>query len=126
MNILIVDDHENIRRLLKEWLKEEFPQCGFLEAACAREAIDCCCAMTPDLIIMDINLPEIDGINATTHIKTIHPDVPVVILTIHGDDVYREAALKAGASGYVVKDKLHDDLIPLLTGLLQKQDRIRL
>jgi two-component system, NarL family, invasion response regulator UvrY len=126
MTILIVDDHEHIRRLLKEWLKEEFPRCGFLEAACAKEAISyCCCEESPDLVIMDINLPEIDGINATMQIKNIQPDIPVVVLTIHGNGVYREAALKAGASGYVVKDKLHEDLIPLLAGLLQKQDHIR-
>lgn len=124
MKVLIVDDHKNIRRLLKEWLKDEFPYCGFFEAACAKEAIDYCCGTSPDLVIMDINLPEMDGIDATSRIKTIYPDLPVVILTIDGDDIYRRAALKAGASGYVVKDRLHEDLVPLLSTLLQKQDRI--
>jgi len=124
MKVLIVDDHKNIRRLLKEWLKDEFPYCGFFEAACAKEAIDYCCGTSPDLVIMDINLPEIDGIDATSRIKSIYPDIPVVILTIHGEDVYRRAALKAGASGYVVKDRLHEDLVPLISTLLQKQDRI--
>jgi len=124
INVLIVDDHKNIRRLLKEWLKEEFPYCGFLEAACAKEAINYCSEASPDLVIMDVNLPEIDGIDATSRIKNIHPETPVIILTIHGDDVYRKAALKAGASGYVVKDRLHEDLVPLLTNLLPRRDHI--
>jgi len=124
MSVLIVDDHKNIRKLLKEWLKEEFPYCGFYEAACAKEAIDYCCESSPDLVIMDVNLQETDGIDDTSRIKTIHPDTPVVILTIHGDDVYRRAALKAGANGYVVKDRLHKDLVPLLSTLLHKQDPI--
>jgi two-component system response regulator NreC len=122
MTILIVDDHVHIRKLLKEWLKDEFPHCGFLEAACAKDAINYCCRdESPDLVIMDISLPEINGITATLEIKTLQPEVPVVILTIYENDVYREAALKAGANGYVVKDRIHEDLIPLIAGLLPQE-----
>ncbi len=121
MKVLIVDDHVNVRRLIKEWLEGEFPQCSFSEASNGKEAINYCLGTTPSLVIMDINLPDISGIDATSQIKTIRPSADVVMLTIHESSAYREAAEKAGASAYVTKNRLHEDLLPVLNELLYKQ-----
>jgi DNA-binding NarL/FixJ family response regulator len=124
MTILIVDDHLNMRRMIKEWLEEEFSQFNFVMASNAREAIIFCQNVSPRLVIMDINLPDISGIDATLDIKAIRPLTDVVMLTIHENCEYREAAEKAGASAYVTKRELHEDLIPVLSELLYNQNRL--
>lgn len=126
MTILIVDDHLNMRRLIKEWLEEEFSQFNFILASNAREAISFCQNASPRLVIMDINLPDISGIDAIPDIKAIRPFTDIVMLTIHENGAYREAAEKAGASAYVTKRELYEDLIPVLSNLLYKQDRLEL
>jgi len=123
MTILIVDDHMNVRRLIREWLEGEFPECTFIEASTAREAINYCHDLSPHLVVMDINLPDTSGIDATSHIKTIRPFTDVVMLTVHENGVYREAAEKAGASAYVTKRELRENLVPVLNDLISKQGR---
>ena len=118
MTILIVEDHFNMRRMIKEWLEEEFSQFNFVLVSNAREAIGFCKNISPRLVIMDINLPDISGIDAVYDIKAIRPFTDIVMLTIHENSAYREAAEKAGASAYVTKRELYDDLIPVLSNLL--------
>jgi len=124
MTILIVEDHVNMSRIIKEWLEEEFSQFNFVLASSAGEAIGFCQNIAPRLVIMDINLPDISGIDALSDIKAIRPHTDVVMLTIHENGAYREAAEKAGASAYVTKRELYEDLIPVLNNLLYNQNRL--
>ena len=117
MKILIVDDHDNVRKLLGEWLGEAFPQHSFIEMETAPEALDYCSREIPLAVIMDIDMPGMNGIDATTKLKSMWPDIKVVILTIHENGAYKEASLKAGANAFVVKRKLYDDLVPVLSDL---------
>jgi DNA-binding NarL/FixJ family response regulator len=126
MTILIVEDHLNMSRMIKEWLEEEFSQFKFVLASNAMEAISFCRNVSPRLVIMDINLPDISGIDATSDIKAIRPFTDVIMLTIHENGAYREAAEKAGASAYVTKRELYDELIPVLNNLLLNQNENRL
>ncbi len=119
MMIMIVDDHVNMRKLLHEWLMDAFPQCSFVEMTTASEAIDYCRQGQPGAVIMDINMPGMNGIDATVQLKAMQPDMKVVILTIHENGAYREAAMKAGANAYVTKRNLYEELVPVLSDLLE-------
>lgn len=124
MTVVIVDDHINMRRLLHEWLQGAFPECSFLEMTTAKEAIAYCREGNPNAVIMDINMPGMNGIDATTRLKAMQPDMKVIILTIHENGFYREAAIKAGANAFVTKRNLYDELVPVLSDLLECPGRI--
>jgi len=116
--ILIVEDHDAVRAALRDWLSTTFPDWSFLEAKSGEEAVDLACAKAPDIILMDIGLPKMNGIGATRHIKAAAPQVQVVMLTIHEAPEYQADAAAAGANAYVVKRKMHTELIPTLRKLM--------
>jgi DNA-binding NarL/FixJ family response regulator len=118
--ILIVEDHELVRRSLREWLEHVFPGCIVVEARTGEEALAAARACAPCVVVMDISLPGMSGIETTRRIKAIQPTVQVVMLTIHEDDPYRAEALAAGVSAYVTKRKMQAELIPALAKLLPK------
>jgi len=118
--ILIVEDHDQVRATLYDWLSVVFPQYTFFEAKSGEEAVNKVIAQTPTLVLMDIGLPRMNGIQATRMIKSASPETKVVILTIHEDPQYQTDAASAGANGYVVKRKMHYELIPILKKLLDK------
>jgi DNA-binding NarL/FixJ family response regulator len=116
--ILIVEDHEPVRRGLRDWLSIRFPGCRILAAGSGEEAVTLVCAHSPDIVLMDIGLPQMNGIEATRYIKAVAPQVHVVILTIRESFEYEAAALKAGADQYIAKLEMGTKLIPVLAGLL--------
>ena len=116
--ILIVEDHDTVRRSLRDWLEVEFPQCRVIEAASGEEAIALIRIESPRLVIMDITLPGMSGIEATRQIKATLPSVQIAMLTVHEDDTHRADATAAGASAYVPKRAMQTELIPTLTALL--------
>ncbi|MFQ5857360.1 MAG: response regulator transcription factor [Anaerolineae bacterium] len=116
--ILIVEDHDAVRRSLRDWLEVEFPQCRVIEAVSGEEAIALIQIESPRLVVMDISLPGMSGIEATRQIKAALPSTQVVMLTIHEDDAHRADATAAGASAYVSKRVMQTELIPTLAALL--------
>lgn len=116
--VLLVDDNETVRTSLREWLSVSFPHCRFLEAKTGEEAVAIACALSPHVILMDIGLPEIGGIEATRRIKANTPQAQVVMLTIYEGSAYRSDATAAGASAYVPKRTMHTELIPIMEKLL--------
>jgi DNA-binding NarL/FixJ family response regulator len=122
VTIMIVDDHVNLRRLLHEWLSDELPGCAFVEMRTANEALMYCLQEPPHVIIMDIDMPGINGIDATSRVKSILPDTKVVILTVHENGLYKEAAMKAGATAFIHKRRLYDDLVPVLSDIVACQE----
>jgi len=116
--ILVIEDHEAVRRSLRDWLEVEFPQCRVIEAASGEEAIALIRGESPRLVLMDISLPGMSGIEATRRIKAALPSAQVVMLTIHENDTYRADATTAGASAYVPKRVMQTELIPTLAALL--------
>ena len=120
--IMIVDDHVNLRRLLHEWLSDELPGCSFVEMRTANEALTFCRQESPNVIIMDMDMPGINGIDATSRVKSILPDTKVVILTVDENDLYKEAAMKAGATALITKRRLYDDLVPVLSDIVQCEE----
>lgn len=103
IRILIADDHTIFRSGLKLLLNSDanFEVVG--EAENGVQAVDLVRELKPDIVLIDIGMPELNGIEATRQIKTRHPDVNVLVLTMHRSDEYFFQALDAGASGYVLK-----------------------
>jgi DNA-binding NarL/FixJ family response regulator len=109
--LLIADDHELIRDGLRGMLKGEpgFEVVG--EATNGREAIELCRSLRPDMVLMDVRMPEMDGLEATRAIKREHPEIGVLMVTMHENSDYLFEAVKGGAAGYVLKDASRDELI---------------
>ena len=103
ISVLLVDDHQVIRKGLRLVLEDsgEIEVVG--EASNGEEAIELTFQYTPDLVIMDLNLPGIDGIQAMKMIKDIKPDQRVLVLTMHEDPIYLDKVLAAGGNGFVLK-----------------------
>ncbi len=116
---LIVDDNAGFRRRVKEFLASE-PDIEVIgEAADGREAILKARELQPDLVLMDVRMPGINGLEATRQLKDEMPKLKVIILTIYDLQEYREAALASGASGYVVKKNLVQELLPAIRRVAQ-------
>ncbi len=103
IRILLADDHAILREGLKALLKlsDDFQVVG--EAADGHEAVDACARLHPDLVLMDIAMPGLGGLEATIAIKKANPEVKVLVLTQYEDAEYVRRFLKAGVSGYVLK-----------------------
>ena len=104
MNILIVEDSEQMRRMLKTLVKD-LVECVF-ECGEGAGALLAYTQHRPDWVLMDIDLPEVDGISATRRIIAAHPEARVMMVTNYDDADLREAARRAGASEYVLKEDL--------------------
>ena len=101
--LLLVDDHVVVRQGLKALFANE-PDVEIVgEAGNGREALSCIPELQPDVILMDISMPGLNGIEATRQIRQKHPDVKVVVLSMHANEEYVFQVLRAGASGYVLK-----------------------
>jgi DNA-binding NarL/FixJ family response regulator len=103
LRILIADDHATVRQGLKLLIDNQ-PDMGVVgEAADGNGVVQQAAALKPDIIVMDISMPGMNGLIATRTLKRAHPHVPIVALTRHDDDTYLDELLRAGASGYVLK-----------------------
>jgi two-component system response regulator NreC len=109
--ILLVDDHAVVRSGLRMLLENERDVEIIGEAASAHEAIEAAMALRPNVILMDIGLPDLSGIDATREIKKRVPEAAIVALTIHEDEEYFFKMLEAGATGYVPKRAAPDELL---------------
>jgi two-component system response regulator NreC len=112
--LLLVDDHAVVRSGLRMLLEPEadFEIVG--EAASGREALKAVAETRPDIVLMDIGLPDISGIEAAAEIKRLRPETAIVALTIHEDEEYFFKMLAAGASGYVPKRAAPEELLTAL------------
>ena len=109
--LAIVDDHQLAREGLRDMLADT-PDIEVVgEAANGREALLLCSRLRPDLVLMDVRMPEMDGLAATREIKQRYPEVSVMMVTMHESPDYLLEALKAGAAGYVLKDAPRREVI---------------
>jgi DNA-binding NarL/FixJ family response regulator len=111
MRVLIADDHGIVRSGLRRLLESEDGIEVVAEAGDGAEACEKAVATQPDLAILDVKMPELSGLEATRTIRERAPDVSILILSMHDEERYLFEALKAGASGYVLKRAADTDLI---------------
>lgn len=114
ISILLVDDHEVVRKGLRGYL-ESLPEYSVVgEAASGEEAIALVAEFIPDVVLMDLIMPGMDGVEATRRVKKISPRTQVVVLTSYHDDIHIFPALKAGAVAYILKDMKMDKLADVI------------
>jgi DNA-binding NarL/FixJ family response regulator len=109
--VVLVDDHHLLRRGFRSLLASEHDLEIVGEASNGREAVELCRRLHPDFVLMDVRMPEMDGLTATREIKNENPSTSVLIVTMHDNPDYLLEALEAGAAGYVLKDAPAERLI---------------
>lgn len=111
IRLLLVDDHEVVRTGLRSFLESQEGIRVVAEAGSGAEAIELVLRECPDVVVMDITMPEMDGLEATRRLKQTCPPVQVLALTVHEDKQYLFEMLAAGASGYLTKQSAAEDLV---------------
>jgi DNA-binding NarL/FixJ family response regulator len=117
LRILVVDDHAVVRRGVRSLLEsqEGWEVCG--EATTGRDAVEQSRRLRPDVVVMDLSLPELNGLDATKQILKVAPDTEVLVLTMHHSEELARDALQAGARGYVLKSDADENLIAAVDNL---------
>jgi two-component system, NarL family, response regulator NreC len=117
--VVLADDHKLMRTGLRLIVDQhpEFTVVG--EADDGREAVSLAETLRPDVVVMDIGMPRLNGIEAASQITTAHPEIAVVMLSMHSDEGYILRALKAGARGYLLKDSAEADLSRAITAVIE-------
>lgn len=119
IRVLLVDDHPAIRQVLRSFLSTYYRDIEVVgEASSGEEALQCVQMLSPSVVVMDINMPGLDGIAATARIKHTHPHVAVVGLSMSVDEAYRRAMIAAGATAVISKgnvvEQLYEEIIKSL------------
>jgi DNA-binding NarL/FixJ family response regulator len=111
IRILIADDHAIVRKGLKQLLLEEYPSAVIVEAENAEQLVVEAIRNEWDVVVCDLSMPGRSGLDALQQIKQSSPNLPVLIMSMYPEEQYALRVLKAGASGYLGKETIHDDLI---------------
>ena len=109
--VLIADDHAIVRAGLRALVKGDAGLELVGEASGGREALQLAATLRPDILVLDLSMPDLDGIQVTRQIRSSQPDVRVLILTVHEDETLAREALRAGAAGYIIKQAAEAELI---------------
>lgn len=111
IRVLLADDHQLFREGLKRILnmEEDIEVVG--ECGDGTQVLEFCQQSPPEIVLMDINMPLLNGVDATAELKELHPDIKVIILSIHDDESYVFETLRKGATGYLLKDMEAESLI---------------
>ena len=111
LRILIADDHAIVRRGLKQLLLEEYPSAVIGEVSDTEDLLKEVIGDGWDIVICDMNMPGRSGLDALGQIKQVSPNLPVLIMSMYPEEQYALRVLKAGASGYLEKESIHDNVI---------------
>lgn len=119
VRVLLVDDHPITRQGVKALVNQQLnlEVCG--EADSAPQALQMVTELRPNLIILDISLPQTNGIELTKQIKALAPEVPILVVSMHDEALYAERAVRAGAMGYVMKEEAGEKVATALQHLLR-------
>ena len=117
--ILIADDHEVVRRGMRVLLESQPGWEVVGEAANGRQAVEMAMALRPDVVVLDITMPELNGLEATRQMREAVPQTQVLVLTVHESEQVAREVLDAGARGYVLKSDAGRDLIAAVDALRQ-------
>ena len=111
MRILLADDHNLVRAGIRALLEDTAGLQVVGEATTGQEAVELAERLKPDLVLMDINMPRLNGIQAIEQLRAVCPDVRIVVLSMHSDATVVRQALQSGARGYLLKSSLASELV---------------
>jgi len=117
IRVLLADDHTIVRQGLRALLdsQEDIEVVG--EAENGRQAFEKTKQIVPDIVVLDITMPNLNGIEATRQIKKLKPEIKVIVLTVHDNEEYVHQVLQAGASGYLLKESAVSDLVSAINAV---------
>lgn len=121
INIVLVDDHQMLRDGLKNLIQEKSNMHIVGEASDGREAIKLCAKLTPDVVITDISMQGLNGIEATRQILKEQPEIKIIGLSMHANKKYIQAMFQAGGFGYLLKDGDASELITAITTVMENR-----
>ena len=124
LRVLVADDHPVVRHGLVALIDHQADMCVVAEAGNGREAVEQYAAQQPDVVLMDLRMPELDGVEAIAAIRAASPQARIVVLTTYDsdEDIYR--GLRAGAQGYLLKDAPAGELLNAIRAVAAGQKRI--
>lgn len=117
IKLMLVDDHDVVRTGLRSFLETQPGLEVIAEAKNGLEALEKAREAKPDIVLMDITMPDMDGIEATLQLKKLYPDCQILVLTVHADKQYFMKMLSVGASGYLTKQAAADELVAAIQAL---------
>jgi DNA-binding NarL/FixJ family response regulator len=118
VKILLADDQKLIRDILRALIENQTGMSVVGQAENGRTALELTGQLKPDVVIMDIHMPDLNGIDATRRIVAEFPDTKVIALSMHSDKQFVDAMLKAGASGYLLKDRSFEEVVPAIRSVV--------
>lgn len=118
IRVLVADDHAIVRRGLKLILEEEFHSIQFGEASDGQQALNLVWKQEWDIVILDITLPGRSGLDVLKELKQVRPKLPVLVLSMHPEDQFAVRMLKSGASGYMTKENVPEELVKAIKKVL--------
>ena len=121
IRVLLADDHTVVRDGLRALLEQESDMTVVAEAADGREALRMAEEQSPDVVVMDLAMPGMNGMEATRRILAVRPRTVVVVLSMHQDESYVLGALKAGAKGYLLKDSMRREVVDAIRAASQRR-----
>ncbi len=119
IEILVVDDHAVVRRGVRHLLARAFPEALFGEAATAQEALDMVLKQSWSLVLLDISMPGRSGLDIIPALRAARPRMPLLVLSTHAEEQFALRVLRAGASGYITKDSLDEELVRAVKKVLE-------
>jgi len=119
IDVLVADDHTIVRKGLVSLLKDEKRVDKVLEAKDGKDALNCYQSHEPDIAIIDLSMPNLNGIEATRRIMREYPQAKILILTVHSEKEYIAQMLEAGASGYIIKKSAPSELIEAIDTIMK-------
>ena len=122
IRLLVVDDDPGFRLTLRDLLSQREEAVVLGEAGSGEEALRLVDALRPDVVLMDLAMPGMNGVEATRRLKIHRPDIVVIITTVHDEEAYRRTALAAGAEAFLEKKTLGANLWPTLLRITQKEE----
>lgn len=121
LKILIVDDHDDFRKAVRKHLENQNLGVEVFEADCGEVGVAMASHRLPDIVLMDIRLPGIDGLDAASQIKSQFPDSKIIFLTMFETQSFRDAFAIDAASDYIGKSDLYEKLVPAIKQILEKK-----
>lgn len=121
IKIILVDDHKLLRDGLRNIIEQRSNMHIIGEASNGREAIKICSKLLPNVIIMDVAMPGLNGVESAMQIHKIHPDIKIIGLSMHSSKQFIQGMFNAGASGYLLKDGDADELITAITRVMENK-----
>ncbi|MFQ5875342.1 MAG: response regulator transcription factor, partial [Dehalococcoidia bacterium] len=125
IQVLVVDDHPVVREGLRAMLRSEPGIEVVGEASSGEEAVELCRQLKPDVVLVDIRMPGMSGIEVTQRIKSVQPSSAVIVLTMYDSEMYVVEAIRAGAAGYLVKDSSRELLSHAINSVVDGGNIVR-